>query len=256
MSTTLNTYQLCAEEYLGDVETNINRTTADRFEIGYTAANNQRGIDMGATIGVNNAAFIDFNSLNGGTNDYDTRLLSVSGEAGVDGRGILLMIANEYQFNGNSVNNQPAYGMPGYIYQPAMGINVGTNQGRTLPISTHCWTGSGGTQPVNPVITIQLRDPVSLTPWFGVYDVYMSSGYAGTGDAFSSANWVIAKNATPPTDILEVEPARAGPALAVLYAEAEWNATGYPQLLLYNKQAGSTFRYMVRATVFYNNNGF
>lgn len=257
MSNTLNTYQVCAEEYLGDVETNISRTTADRFQIGYTNDNDQRGIDMGATTGVANAAFLDFNSLDGGTNDYDTRIVSVSGEAGVNGRGILTFSANEYQWNGNSVEPEPEYRMPGYFEYPAIPFNVGTNQGRTYDVRQYYWNGTGGTDPTNPVITVQLRDPVSLTPWFGVYDVYMTSAYLGNSSVFDSANWLVVKNATPPTNVIESEPARAGNNLSSLYAEVDWNAVGYPQLKFFNKiGGGSTFRFLVRVTVFPDNDAF
>lgn len=257
MSDTLNTFQVSAEEYLGDIETNITRTTADRFEIGYTTANDLRGVDIGATTGVNNSAFIDFNSLNGATNDYDTRIVSVGGEAGVDGRGILTFSANEYHLNGNSLEPEPEYKLPGYIEQPAIPLNVGTNQGRTYDIRYYTWNGTGGTDPTNPVITIQLRDSVSLNPFFGAYDVYMTSAYLGNSSVFDSANWLVVKNATPPTNVIESEPARAGSNLSALYAEVDWNAGGYPQLKLFNKiGGGSTFRYIVRAMVFPDNDGF
>lgn len=255
MSNTLNTYQLCAEEYLGDIQTNINRTTADRFEIGYTPANDLRGVDIGATTGVANSAYIDFNSLDNGTNDYDTRIVSVGGELGTNGRGILQMSANEYHLLGNSVEPEPEYKMPGYVQMPAIPTLVGTLQGRQYAVRNYIWTGSGANDGANPVRTIQLRDPVSLTPWFGVLDVAMSSGFAGTGDCASYAGWVIAKNASPPSDIIECRSSE-GTALAVLYAEADWNAGGYPQLKLFNKQAGSDFVYIVKITVFPDNDAF
>ena len=257
MSSTLNTYQLCAEDYLGDIDTNISRTTSDDFRIGYTAATAQRGIDLGDIENLSQVVSIDFNSLDGGSNDFDTRIRSVGGEAGVNGRGILQMNANEYHLFGNTAEPEPEYKMPGYVEQPAIPLNVSVNQGRTYDLRYYTWNGQGGTEPTNPVITIQLRDPVSLTPWFGAIDVYMTSAYLGNSSVFDSANWLVVKNATPPTDIIEAEPARAGNNLSALYAEVDWNATGYPQLKLFNKIGGaSTFRYIVRVMIFPDNDAF
>ena len=228
---------------------------ANRFNLAKTSATQFRGVQLACDS--SNVAYIDFNSLDGGTNDYDTRIISVGGEAGVPGRGIIGMNANEYHLNGNTAEAEPEYRFPGYLQQPAIPFNTGVNQGRLFALRNYQWSGSGGNNGASPVVTIQLRDPVSLTPWFGVFDVYMSSGFSGGGVTrwVSTNGWVIGKNADPPTGIIEGRNSEGG-ALAVIYAEADWNIGGFPQIKLFNKQAGTSFIYIVKATVFPDNDGF
>lgn len=237
------------------VNSSLTNTTSDRWEIGYTPAAQFRGIDMGATIGVSNTAFMDFNSLDGGSNDYDTRIISFGGETNVNGRGTMQFSANTYQLLGNTAEAEPEYTLPGYVQQPAIPFLPSVNQGRQYALRNYQCTGVGMSADPAAAITIQLRDPVSLTPWFGAFEVYMSNGFNGTGQRASYTGWLIAKNAVPPTNIIEARNVQ-GNALAVLYAEAGWNAGGFPQLLLFNKNAGTSFIYIVKATVFPDNDGY
>lgn len=65
-----------------------------RLSIGLSPETSSRGIDIGATPNVANTAFLDFNSLDGGSNDYDVRLLSVSGTTGTNAKGTLSIEAD------------------------------------------------------------------------------------------------------------------------------------------------------------------
>lgn len=269
MSSTENTFQIQAEEYLagttdttlgsGIVNSSLRNTSSDIFVVGKNASTGGKGVDLYTTVEpAIDVAGIDLHSLQTVTpNVWDVRIESVGGEQGVNGRGSLGIYCQSLDLNGNAANNDAAdFRMRGYHVFPTRVLNVGTNQGRQYAMQEVIWSGSGTNAPVNPVITIQLRDPVSLNPWFGVYDVYMTSAYTGSSSVFDSANWMIAKNAEPPTNIIEAQPARAGSNLTVLYAELDWNATGYPQLKLFNKQAGGQFRYYVRGMIFPDNNAF
>lgn len=262
---TKNTFQNSMSLYMGGTDgttlgsgmtgSSLQSTTSDRWKIGFQDVADKRGIDMGATVGVSNSAFLDFNSLDDVENDWDTRLLSVGGATGIDGAGILQIYANRFDLVGPSSNPKPSLNMGGDIYHTVVPFTAG--KGREALTQQITWCGGGGQDSTNPVITIPLLGGTDgTTPLWGAFNVYLSSGYAGTGDVAIRTGWIIAKNATPATDILEGSNAAAGTALAVLYSEADWNAGGYGQIKLFNKQAGSTFKYLITGYVFPNDDMF
>lgn len=94
------------------VNSGLDFTQSDRLRIGYVgpqgttgqASTNRRGIDIGATPAVANTAFIDFNSLDNGGNDFDSRIISIGGVQGTDGSAILQFQGGQYIFSGISAS--------------------------------------------------------------------------------------------------------------------------------------------------------
>lgn len=230
----------------------LTNTKSDRWEIGYTAATQFRGVDMGATPAASNTAFLDFNSLNGGTADYDTRLLSVGGEAGYDGRGTLGMIANEFVFAGNALNTTPYVKLDGnmnftggapYYHSP-------TNQGRLFNTRNVVWSGLLAPTSPAPSIIIQLQDIATGVPLTGQFFVTMSNGYSGTGQSINNTRLSITQ------DIAGANPwnwevAELGDDLVNLRVLTDLTNPSYPQLLLFNKTADPA-KYLITGTVFYD----
>lgn len=266
---TLNTFEEQLTEYFGgstgsalgpDVKSSyLEDTKSNIFSVGLTPETLGKGVEMYAVPGAGppESALIDFHSQNNpGNQIFDVRIEATGGESNVFGRGSLNFFANIYGFNGNAINTKPSYWMFGDIVNRPVPINPSVNQGRLYAMQSVNWSGVAANANPNPALTIQLRDPVSLTNWFGVFDVQMSSAFGGGGRVFTTCGWVIAKNASPPTNIVETRIPPEGPDLSNFYAEADWNVAGYPQLLLYNKVGGTNFVYMVRGMIFPDNDGF
>ena len=261
---TKNTFQNSMSLYMGGMDgttlgpgmtgSALQSTTSDRWKIGYQDVAKKRGLDMGATVGVGNTSFIDFNSLDDVQNDYDSRFLSIGGATGVAGSAILQIYANRFDLVGPATNPQPRLNMGGDLFQVAVPFTAG--KGRQVSTQQICWCGEGGSDGTNPVITIPLLGDDGTTPLWGVYNVYLTSGYAGISNVALRTGWVIAKDATPPTDILEGNNPPQGSALTFLYSEADWNAGGYGQIKLFNKNVGTTFVYLITGTVFPENDMF
>lgn len=261
----LNYYEACQELYFGSTEetlgpkivnSSLEKTTSPVFKVGYQAAADLRGVSFGADPDSENIAIIDFNSLNNGTNDYDSRILSFAGEAGQNGRGTLIMNANEFQFNGNSLNVRPNIKIPGQLYYETQAQVPSNLQGRAYDMQEVVWNGFIGTSPNDPIRTIQLRSAEG-TPLFGIFDVAMSNGYGGGGEGFIRSGWVISKNAVPPSGLTQTSVPQEGQDLARLYTEIQWNNVSQnPEIRLYNKNTSGTAIYVIKGLVFPENDGW
>ena len=267
-----NTFQTQLEEFFGGttggslgpgVTTSyLESTLSEGFRVGYTAETLGKGVEIYAvpSAGPPESALIDFNSKNNpGTQSFDARIEVSGGENNVFGRGAFNIFANSYGFNGNPINPTPAMNYYGDAFFQPVPLVPSVNHGRAMAVQKILFTGSAGSDAVNPVRTIQLRDPITLTPWFGVFNVYQTATFSGVNQWASSTNWLIMKNASPPTDIVEGQNEREGPSLTILYPEADWNAGGFPQIKLFNKDTsapGNTFVYMIEGSVFPNNDAF
>jgi len=257
-----NTFQEQLELYFGGttggalgpdiISSSLQDTKSDRFKIGYIPANQFRGVDMGATPSVPNTAFLDFNSLNGATNDYDTRLLSIGGEAGVQGRGSLVFSANNYTFAGNTTNPAPDTITTGSsLYQGGIGFFLpSVNQGRLWSVKEVVWSGNLPISPVDPSIVIQLRDPVSLVPYTGQFNVTLSTGFSGTGQSHYYQQLSITRDIAGPTDFNWEEGYEKYTDESTLYQIPNVSGT-FPSLQMWNKTA-DIGKYMVTGYVFYD----
>ena len=88
--------------------------------------NTNRGVELSTTT---NSAYIDFHSLDAQYNDYDARIISTNGTAGVNGKGSLVCTANSYTFfTGSSAASIAANG---YMY--ADGLYLNSNLFRYVP---------------------------------------------------------------------------------------------------------------------------
>lgn len=258
-----NTFQDQLEEYFagstgstlgpGLVNSSLENTKSDRFQIGYQPAANSRGVDIGATIGVPNSAFIDFNSLNNGTNDYDTRLLSTLGEQGVNGRGNLNMIANRFNYIGNATNPAPLVQMPNgidFIGGPSV-YHVPTNQGRLHNVRQVVWSGNLAPSNPNPSIVISLFDIDTGVPFTGYYNITMSNGYSGTGQSIAYFSLAITQDIAGANPWNWEELIKKGDDLTALYVTPGLTNPSYPSINLYNKTADPA-KYLITAWVFYD----
>ena len=261
-----NTFQAQLDTFFGGstgnslgpdvVNSALTNTTSPSFKVGYTSSNDFRGVQTGASVGAPNTAFLDFNSLNGGTNDFDTRILAFAGEAGVNGRAGLILQADSFTFSGNASNATPLMTQTGNTFQPggAEYFDVSTNQGRMLSLLHVAWSGEIGYDGTNPALVIQLRDPVTSAPWYGQFFVSLSNGYIGA--AIWQATMTVSKDQTPAQNIVVAQEVE-GNDLANIYATITYGIAGNPVLNFYNKiGAGTTARYMVTGTVFPLNDGF
>lgn len=235
----------------GIVNSSLVSTKSDRFQIGYQPASFGRGIDMGATIAVADTAFIDFNSKNGGTADYDTRILSLGGELGVDGRGTLATVCNNLQLIGNVTKPNPPLTLPGNInYGGGSTLyHAPTNQGRLNSVRQVVWSGNLATSPVNPSIVISLQDIDTGVPLSGQYTITISNGYSGTGASIAYYSWSITESSVGDPWNTAVGFAQ-GDDLSNLYATATLNTT-VPLINLYNKTADPA-RYVISGFVYYD----
>lgn len=230
----------------------LEETKSDRWKIGYTAATQFRGLDMGATPAAANTAFIDFNSLNGGTADYDTRILSLGGEAGVDGRGDLIMYSNKFEFRGNTPNPTPYVQMPNGInfiggidqYHPP------TNQGRLHSVRQVAWSGNLAPSGITPALVIYLQDIDTGVPLTGHFTATLSNGYSGTGASMYYTSFAICRSAVgnPYNWELGFEAGTGSPTdLDVL----PFTGASIPQIFLYNKSADPA-KYIISGSVVYD----
>lgn len=261
--TDFNTFQDQLVEYFsgstagvlgpGIKTSSLQRTTNESFAIAYQPAMAQRGVLIGADAAAANIAFIDFNSLDNGTNDYDTRIRSFLGEAGTNGRGTLDIIGNQFRFLGNTINPAPLVQMPNGInflggvdqYHPP------TNQGRLNSVRQVVWSGNMAPSNPNPSITIQLQDIDTGVPFTGHFTITMSNGFSGTGQSICSTQIAITK------DIAGVNPWNweqafdKGDNLTALFVNVNLTNPSYPQILLYNKTADPA-KYLISGFVYYD----
>lgn len=266
MTTSFNSFQEQLELYFGGstgstlgptvVNSSLENTTSQRFDIGYQPAGDLRGVDIGATPGIANTAFIDLNSLDNGTNDYDTRVLSIGGEAGVDGRGILALQGNEFAFVGNTVNATPI------VYFNGQNTFAGStaqfypsvNQGRMFPVQQVIWTGQAGTAPVDPVVEIQFRDRVSLTAFTGHFIITISNGWDGSGtgaSVYQAVKSVVKQSLLPPAPggaYWNGANEEEGDDLTQVYANFDITNSDYPILRIYNKST-DPIRFLISGVV-------
>lgn len=237
----------------GIINSSLQNTTSDRWKIGYQPAALSRGVDMGATIGVNNSAFIDFNSLNNGTNDYDTRILSVLGEAGVNGRGIMQCYGNRFDFVGNAPNPAPYVQMPSginFLGGPTV-YHAPTNQGRLNNVRQVVWSGNMAPSNPNPSITIQLQDIDTGVPLKGHFTITMGNGYSGTGQSICFTQIAITKDDNGPNPWNWEQAYDKGDNLTNLFVNVGLSNPSYPTILLYNKTADPA-RYLISGFVYYD----
>lgn len=264
MSSTSNPFQQSLIDYLGGttggalgpgvVSCALESTTSSQWKVGKTTANDLRGVDIGASVGAANTAFIDMNSLDSGTNDFDTRILSFAGEAGVNGRGSFVFQADSYTFNGNGLNAAPLLTAPGALFQPGGITTPVLNQNREFGMLHVAWSGEVGTDAVNPALVIQLKDPVSNLPYFGHLWVTVSNGYQLTGNSIAQHTFSFSKSTVSNVVVADES---EGNDLTNIYASITWGVGGFPVLNIYNKIGGaSTARYMITGTIFPLNDGF
>lgn len=234
------------------ISSSLQETKSDRFKIGYTAATQFRGLDMGATPAAANTAFLDFNSLNGGTADYDTRILSVLGEAGVNGRGTMNLVGNTFNFVGNDPNPAPYIQIPNGINSIG-GIgqyHVPTNQGRLHSIRQVVWSGNLAPSGITPALVIYLQDIETGVPMTGQFTLTISNGFSGTGASMYTTGFSICRSAVgnPYNWELAFEKGtEAPPQLDAL----PFTAGAIPQIFLYNKSADPA-KYMISGIVAYD----
>lgn len=234
----------------GVISSWLQETKSDRFKIGYEPASLGRGIDMGATIGVSNSAFLDFNSLDNGTNDYDTRFVSVGGTAGVNGRGTLQIIGDQFLFIGNTTNPAPLIQLPNAINFIG-GVSVyhaPTNQGRLISVRQIEWSGnlaSGTTQ------LVDLKDLTTGFPFTGHYTITLSNGRSGTGASQAYSSYSITKTTVGLFPWQWLTGFEEGDNLSNLYTAVDPTNSLYPRLLLGNTTADPA-RYIIEGFVFYD----
>lgn len=205
---------------------------------------------MGATVGVPNTAYLDFNSLEGGANDFDSRLISVGGETGVDGRGSLAYQANEFAFVGNASNLTPSVnfsGSLGWIGSTAQ-FYPSVNQGRMFAAQHIVWTGQAGTAPVDPVVEIQLRDRITLTPFTGHFFITISNGWSGTGQSIYQAMKSVTSAVGSTGDQWNFANEDEGDDLSDVYVAFDLSNSSYPIMLIYNKSA-DPIRFIISGTI-------
>jgi hypothetical protein len=234
----------------------LERTSAQEFNVATDAASGTKGVQLWTTpLGAATIAGIDLMSVESSPNNWDVRIQSSGGTAGAESTGNFSINCNRFDLNGNSYNsNAPQLRTRGdIVLRTTDGFVAG--KGRAGNVQQVCWTGSGANDPTNPVITIPLLGEDGVTPIFGMYDVSITTGFSGGGDVAVYSSWAITKNAVPPTGIVEGRNV-AGNDLTVLYAEADWNVAGYPQLKLFNKQGGTNFIYLIRGLVYPDNDGY
>ena len=65
----------------------------------YAGYGNSRSVELGAD--ATNTAYIDFHSLDGVSNDYDSRIISIGGTSGTSARGALTLQAETVSISGN-----------------------------------------------------------------------------------------------------------------------------------------------------------
>lgn len=234
------------------ITSSLQETKSDRWKIAYTPSTQFRGIDMGATPIVSNTAFLDFNSLDGGTADYDTRLLSQGGEAGYNGRGTLAIVADRFQFIGNTQNTTPYIQLPsGINYIGGASVyHAPTNQGRLHSVRQVVWSGNLATSNPDPSIVISLQDIETGVALSGHYTITMSNGQSGTGASIAYYSWSITRsNVGDPWQAAIGFASEDTP--ASLYANAILNNSSYASIRLYNKTADSA-RYLISGFVYYD----
>lgn len=257
-----NTFQEQLDIYFGGTtgsslgpditSSSLQETKADRWKVGYTPATQFRGVDMGATPAASNTAFLDFNSLNGGTADYDTRFVSVGGEAGINGRGTLSIVGNRFDFVGNTPNPAPYVQMPNGI-QFIGGIDQyhpPTNQGRLHSVRQVSWSGNLAPSGIVPALVVYLQDIDTGVPLTGQFTVTISNGYSGTGASMYYSSFAICRSAVgnPYNWELAFEKGTGSPTdLDAL----PFTAASIPQIFLYNKSADPA-KYLITGTVFYD----
>lgn len=231
--------------------------TGDLLQVGFSSQQAGKGVQLYAVPGASDIAIIDLHSKpNPGTQTFDVRIQATGGTNNVDGKGALNFFADGYGFNGNTSNSQPiSYFFGDTNLQPTVPALGLYNQGRQMAMQHYFWSGSSTNDPTNPSRTIFLQDQRTAIPLFGTYNVSISSGFAGTGYVAIYTGWLIGKNASPATGIVQGRNVQEN-AGAILYAQAVWNAGGFPQLNIYNKQAGTSFVYTVEGWAFPNNDGF
>lgn len=236
----------------GITTSSLARTKNESFAVGYQPAMDSRGILLAADVAFTDTVLIDFNSLDNGTNDYDTRITSYLGEAGTNGRGTLRFQGNSFEFIGNTINPSPIVNMPNGInfVGEASVYHPPTNQGRLHDVRQVVWSGNMAPSPTNPSIIISLQDIDTGVPFTGHYTITMSNGFSGTGQSICFTEIAITK------DIAGANPwnwERAydkGDNLSALYVNVDIANPSYPRILLYNKTADPA-RYLISGFVYY-----
>ena len=162
-----------------------------RLEVGFSSATSNRGVDLGATPGVSQTAYLDFNSTDGSTRDYDARLLSVGGDTGSDGKGSFNIFAGELNVN-NPMRVTPSGAPPAskwFIDYGSVPIPAGTNTGATIVFNTVFETP--------PHVIISVQAPASATG--DQYAFVENEGlavnacnvqYFGNAPANTRVNWI------------------------------------------------------------------
>jgi hypothetical protein len=190
--------------------------------------------------------------LNGNTADYDTRLVSQGGEAGIDVRGDLNMVANKFKFVGNIPNPAPYVEMPnGINFLGGIGqYHVPTNQGRLHSVRQVAWSGNLAPSGIVPALVIYLQDIETGVPLTGQFTATLSNGFSGTGQSMYTTGFSICRSAqgNPYNWELAFEQGTGTPTdLDVL----PFTAASIPQIFLYNKSADPA-KYMISGFVVYD----
>lgn len=261
--TDLNTFQDQLVEYFsgstgstlgpGITNSSLANTKNESFAVGFQPALDQRGILLAADQSFTNTVLIDFNSLDNGANDYDTRIQSVSGEAGVSGRGALRFIGNEFQYIGNVLNPAPYVIMPGgvnFIGDPAV-YHAPTNQGRLNNVRQVVWSGNLSPSNPNPSIIISLQDIATGVALTGHFTITMSNGQSGTGQSICFTEIAITKDIAGGNPWNWERAYDKGDNLTALYVNVDITTPSYPSILLFNKTADSA-KYLISGYVYYD----
>lgn len=154
-----------------------------KVSVGYSDATDKRGITLDAS--ASSFAYMDFNSRNGGENDFDVRLVTAGGETGQNGTGTLNVQSSAVNFFSQiSTQPGPAFKVD-FASTPAV---TGSNQVTTISLTPGLFS-------VPPTVVCTANTPTGSTGDQSVHveEVTTSSfkvEYLGTAAAGTSINWI------------------------------------------------------------------
>lgn len=180
------------------VQSGIESTKSTVLRMGYVsgadpvagAPNGNRGITLGAEAPVPSTAFIDFNSLQNGTNDFDARIISIGGQENVVAQAILQFQAAEYIFSGITsdliIDNRMRWRSAGTTILPGGSLAGPLKREFGSSMTTFALNVPATTTPLTLAMDFRYPDG---TPMYGHYWFSMNQRNDGNPGAYSYRTW-------------------------------------------------------------------